>query len=218
MTIESDQRRKVAEFLLRIKAIQLRPDDPFTWASGRLSPIYCDNRKILSHPAVRTFVRQLTNELIESRYGKPDGIAGVATGGIALGALVAQEMGVPFCYVRSAAKSHGTGQQVEGDLDTMRNVVVIEDLISTGKSSLNAVEALREANLEVKGLVAIFSYGFEDSVTRFDDAKCAFEVLTDYPIMLEQALSEGYITQEQASLLESWSSDPVAWSEQQAKT
>lgn len=218
MTIESDQRRKVAEFLLRIKAIQLRPNDPFTWASGRLSPIYCDNRKILSHPAVRTFVRQLTNELIESRYGKPDGIAGVATGGIALGALVAQEMGVPFCYVRSAAKSHGTGQQVEGDLDTMRNVVVIEDLISTGKSSLNAVEALREANLEVKGLVAIFSYGFEDSVTRFDDAKCAFEVLTDYPIMLEQALSEGYITQEQASLLESWSSDPVAWSEQQAKT
>ncbi len=218
MTIESDQRRKVAEFLLRIKAIQLRPDDPFTWASGRLSPIYCDNRKILSHPAVRTFVRQLTNELIENRYGKPDGIAGVATGGIALGALVAQEMGVPFCYVRSAAKSHGTGQQVEGDLDTMRNVVVIEDLISTGKSSLNAVAALREANLEVKGLVAIFSYGFEDSVTRFDDAKCAFEVLTDYPIMLEQALSEGYITQEQASLLESWSSDPVAWSEQQAKT
>ncbi len=218
MTIESDQRRKVAEFLLRIKAIQLRPDDPFTWASGRLSPIYCDNRKILSHPAVRTFVRQLTNELIENRYGKPDGIAGVATGGIALGALVAQEMGVPFCYVRSAAKSHGTGQQVEGDLDTMRNVVVIEDLISTGKSSLNAVEALREANLEVKGLVAIFSYGFEDSVTRFDDAKCAFEVLTDYPTMLEQALSEGYITQEQASLLESWSSDPVAWSEQQAKT
>lgn len=218
MTIESDQRRKVAEFLLRIKAIQLRPNDPFTWASGRLSPIYCDNRKILSHPAVRTFVRQLTNELIENRYGKPDGIAGVATGGIALGALVAQEMGVPFCYVRSAAKSHGTGQQVEGDLDTMRNVVVIEDLISTGKSSLNAVAALREANLEVKGLVAIFSYGFEDSVTRFDDAKCAFEVLTDYPIMLEQALSEGYITQEQASLLESWSSDPVAWSEQQAKT
>ena len=125
----------------------------------KVVPIYCDNRKILSHPAVRTFVRQLTNELIENRFGKPDGIAGVATGGIALGALVAQEMGVPFCYVRSSAKSHGTGQQVEGDLDTMRNVVVVEDLISTGKSSLNAVAALREANLEVKGLVAIFHMG-----------------------------------------------------------
>ena len=214
MTIASDQRRKVAEFLLRIKAIKLRPADPFTWASGRLSPIYCDNRKLLSHPAVRTFVRQLSSELIEERFGKPDGIAGVATGGIALGALVAQEMGLPFCYVRSSAKSHGTGQQVEGDLDTMRNVVVIEDLISTGKSSLNAVAALREADLEVKGLVAIFSYGFADSVSRFEEAKCPFEVLTDYPTMLEQAQAEGYITEEQSKLLEAWSADPVAWSEE----
>lgn len=158
-------------------------------------------------------MRQLTSELIENRYGKPDGIAGVATGGIALGALVAQEMGLPFCYVRSSAKAHGTGQQVEGDLDTMRNVVVIEDLISTGKSSLNAVAALREADLEVKGLVAIFSYGFGDSVTRFEEAKCPFEVLTDYPTMLAQAQSEGYITEEQTNLLESWSTDPVGWSE-----
>ena len=217
MTIASDQRRKVAEFLLRIKAIQLRPSDPFTWASGRLSPIYCDNRKLLSHPAVRTFVRQLTSELIEERYGKPDGIAGVATGGIALGALVAQEMGLPFCYVRSSAKSHGTGQQVEGDLDTMRNVVVIEDLISTGKSSLNAVAALREADFEVKGLVAIFSYGFSDAVARFEEAKCPMEVLTDYPTMLEQAQAEGYITEEQSKLLAAWSSDPVAWSDERQK-
>jgi orotate phosphoribosyltransferase len=214
MSIASEQRRKVAEFLLRIKAIQLRPDDPFTWASARLSPIYCDNRKLLSHPAVRTFVRQLTSELIDTRFGKPDGIAGVATGGIALGALVAQEMGLPFCYVRSSAKSHGTGQQVEGDLDTMRNVVVIEDLISTGKSSLNAVDALRKADLEVKGLVAIFSYGFGDSQARFVEAKCPFEVLTDYPTMLAQAQDEGYITDAQSTLLEAWSTDPVGWSEQ----
>ena len=213
MDTASDQRRKVAEFLLRIKAIQLRPNDPFTWASGRLSPIYCDNRKILSHPPVRTFVRQLASELIEDRYGKPDGIAGVATGGIALGALVAQEMGLPFCYVRSSAKAHGTGQQVEGDLGVMRNVVVIEDLISTGKSSLNAVQALREVDLEVKGLVAIFSYGFADAVARFEDAKCPFEVLTDYPPMLAQAQAEGYITEDQNTLLQGWSSDPVAWSD-----
>ena len=156
----------------------------------------------------------MTSELIDERFGKPDGIAGVATGGIALGALVAQEMGLPFCYVRSSAKSHGTGQQVEGDLDTMRNVVVIEDLISTGKSSLNAVDALRKADVEVKGLVAIFSYGFGDSQARFEEAKCPFEVLTDYPTMLAQAKAEGYITEAQLTLLEAWSADPVDWSEQ----
>ena len=218
MDTASDQRRKVAEFLLRIKAIQLRPNDPFTWASGRLSPIYCDNRKILSHPPVRTFVRQLASELIEGRYGKPDGIAGVATGGIALGALIAQEMGLPFCYVRSSAKAHGTGKQVEGDLSVLRNVVVIEALISTGKSSLNAVQALREVDLEVKGLVAIFSYGFADAVARFEDAKCPFEVLTDYPTMLAQAQTEGYITQDQNTLLQGWSSDPVTWSDSNQPT
>ena len=218
MTIASEQRRKVAEFLLRIKAIQLRPSDPFTWASGRTSPIYCDNRKILSHPAVRTFVRQLCGELIEERFGKPDAIAGVATGGIALGALVAQEMGLPFCYVRSSAKSHGTGQQVEGDLTVMRNVVVIEDLISTGKSSLNAVEALRNADIEVKGLVAIFSYGFDDAAQRFDDAKCPHEVLTDFATLLLQAQEEGYITEDQSLMLKAWCSDPVAWSDQHQLT
>ncbi|MDP7435287.1 MAG: orotate phosphoribosyltransferase, partial [Flavobacteriales bacterium] len=129
----------------------------------------------------------------------------------------AQEMGLPFCYVRSSAKSHGTGQQVEGDLDTMRNVVVIEDLISTGKSSLNAMAALREADFEVKGLVAIFSYGFSDAVARFEEAKCPMEVLTDYPTMLEQAKAEGYITEEQSKLLAAWSADPVAWSDERQK-
>jgi len=218
MTIASNQRRKVAEFLLRIKAIQLRPLQPFTWASGRLSPIYCDNRKLLSHPSVRTFVRQMATEVVEQSFGKPDGIAGVATGGIALGALVAQELGLPFCYVRSAAKEHGTGRQVEGDVDALTNVVVIEDLISTGRSSLNAVEALRSKGIEVKGLVAIFSYGFPDSAARFEEAKCPFEVLTDYPTMIEQAVSEGYVSEDQAALLGAWSSDPVVWSEQQMAT
>ena len=158
----------------------------------------------------------MASELIERRFGKPDGIAGVATGGIALGALVAQELGLPFCYVRSGAKAHGTGQRVEGDLETMRNVVVIEDLISTGKSSLSAVKALRESGLEVKGLVAIFSYGFDSSKDKFEVAKCPFEVLTDYSTMLEQAKAEGYVSDSQVSLLEAWSKDPKAWSEQQA--
>ena len=215
MVLSVESRRKVAEFLLRIKAIQLSPNEPFTWASGRKSPIYCDNRKVLSHPAVRTFVRQLTVEAIEKEHGKVDAIAGVATGGIALGALVAQELGLPFIYVRSKAKAHGLGNAIEGDLSVLSNVVVIEDLISTGKSSLTAVEALRAVDLEVKGLVAIFSYGFADAAARFEEAKCPFDVLTDYPTMLEQAKDEGYITEGQQTLLEGWSADPVAWSEQQ---
>ena len=215
MVLSVESRRKVAEFLLRIKAIQLSPNEPFTWASGRKSPIYCDNRKVLSHPDVRTFVRQLTVEAIEKEYGKVDAIAGVATGGIALGALVAQELGLPFIYVRSKAKAHGLGNAIEGDLSVLSNVVVIEDLISTGRSSLTAVEALRAVDLEVKGLVAIFSYGFADAAARFEEAKCPFDVLTDYPTMLEQAKDEGYITEGQQTLLEGWSADPVAWSEQQ---
>ena len=161
MILSVESRRKVAEFLLRIKAIELNPADPFTWASGRRSPIYCDNRKTLSHPSVRTFIRQLCVEEVENRFGKVDAIAGVATGGIALGALVAQELGLPFIYVRSKAKDHGLGNAIEGDLSVLSNVVVIEDLISTGQSSLKAVAALRDAGVEVKGLLAIFTYGFD---------------------------------------------------------
>jgi len=216
MTLSVESKRKVAEFLLRIKAIQLRPNEPFTWASGRKSPIYCDNRKTLSHPTVRTFIRQMCSEEVENRFGKVDGIAGVATGGIALGALVAQELGLPFIYVRSGAKAHGMGNHIEGDLSAVSNVVVIEDLISTGQSSLKAVDALREAGIEVKGLIAIFTYGFSDSVQAFEKANCTFSTLTDYPTMLNQAAAEGYITQGQKMALDKWSEDPVAWSDQQS--
>lgn len=208
-----DRRRKVAEFLLRIKAIQLRPEDPFTWASGRKSPIYCDNRKTLSHPNVRTYLRQALSELVGEAYGRPDAIAGVATGGIAIGALVAQELGLPFIYVRSEAKSHGMGNQIEGDLSVLSNVVVIEDLVSTGKSSLAAVEALEAADVEVKGLIAIFTYGFDDAVAAFEAAGCKWEALTDYPTLLEQAAAEGYITDAQRAVLADWSADAKGWSE-----
>ena len=213
MVLSVESRRKVAEFLLRIKAIQLSPNEPFTWASGRKSPIYCDNRKVLSHPAVRTFVRQLTVEAIEKEYGKVDAIAGVATGGIALGALVSQELGFPFIYVRSKAKSHGLGNAIEGDLSVLSNVVVIEDLISTGQSSLKAVDALREAGVEVKGLIAIFTYGLPVAQAAFEASPCKWLTLTDYPTMLDQALVEGYLNDDQRSLLDAWNSDPVAWSD-----
>ena len=213
MVLSVESRRKVAEFLLRIKAIQLSPNEPFTWASGRKSPIYCDNRKVLSHPAVRTFVRQLTVEAIEKEYGKVDASAGVATGGIALGALVAQELGLPFIYVRSKAKAHGLGNAIEGDLSVLSNVVVIEDLISTGQSSLKAVDALREAGVEVKGLIAIFTYGLPVAQAAFEASPCKWLTLTDYPTMLDQALVEGYLNDDQRSLLDAWNSDPVAWSD-----
>ena len=213
MVLSVESRRKVAEFLLRIKAIQLSPNEPFTWASGRKSPIYCDNRKVLSHPAVRTFVRQLTVEAIEKEYGKVDAIAGVATGGIALGVLVAQELGLPFIYVRSKAKAHGLGNAIEGDLSVLSNVVVIEDLISTGQSSLKAVDALREAGVEVKGLIAIFTYGLPVAQAAFEASPCKWLTLTDYPTMLDQALVEGYLNDDQRSLLDAWNSDPVAWSD-----
>ncbi len=212
MSKSDENQRKVAEFLLRIKAIQLSPENPFTWASGRKSPIYCDNRRILSHPEIRTFVRQLTTVEIEERYGKPEAIAGVATGGIALGALIAQELGLPFIYVRSSAKQHGTGQRIEGDYSGFSSVFVIEDLVSTGKSSLSAVDSLRESGLEIKGLMAIFTYGFPDAVQRFKESDCSFFTLTDYPTMLEEATRSGYITELQKADLDSWSSDPIAWS------
>ena len=215
MTLTVENKRKVAEFLLRIKAIQLRPDEPFTWASGRKSPIYCDNRKTLSHPQVRTFIRQTCSEEVEGRYGKVDGIAGVATGGIALGALVAQELGLPFIYVRSEPKDHGLGNQIEGDLSVLSNVVVIEDLISTGQSSLKAVVAIREAGIEVKGLLAIFTYGFPSAAQAFETAQCPWGTLTEYDTMLDQAVQEGYVSDQQRKTLDSWSRDPVAWDKKQ---
>lgn len=211
MILNNDNALKVAEFLLQIKAIKLQPANPFTWASGWKSPIYCDNRKTLSYPTIRTFIRQAYSEVILEKYGKPDLIAGVATGGIAQGALVAQELGIPFVYVRSSAKGHGLGNQIEGDFEAGQKVVVIEDLISTGGSSLQAVEALREAGCEVKGLVAIFTYGFDIAIENFKNANCNFETLTNYDFLMEQALKLDYIKESEIESLKEWRTNPAIW-------
>ena len=211
MILNEDKALKVAEFLLQIKAIKLNPKKPFTWASGIKSPIYCDNRITLSYPQVRTFIRQAYAESIIEHYGKPDVIAGVATGGIAQGALVAQELGIPFIYVRSEVKSHGMGNQIEGYYEAGQKVVVIEDLLSTGGSSLKAVEALRDANLDVKGLVAIFTYGFDVAHENFANAECPYVTLTDYDIMLDKALSSNLISEDDLSSLKEWKKAPKDW-------
>lgn len=166
----------------------------------------------LSHPAVRTHIRQQMCALVEKLYGKPDMIAGVATGGIAWGAYVAHELGLPFCYVRASAKGHGKGNQVEGDLGNAHNVVVIEDLVSTGKSSLEAVEALRGQGLEIKGMVAIFTYGFDIAARNFEQADCVLETLCDYPTLIEEAKRLDYLMPEQAVALMKWREDAAAWS------
>ena len=202
---------KVAEFLLQIKAVVVQPRNPFTWASGWKSPMYCDNRKILSYPLIRTFIRHEFVNKIEEQYGKPDIIAGVATGGIPIGALVAQEMNLPFIYVRPEPKGHGLNNQIEGVYEEGRNVVVIEDLISTGSSSLKAVSALRKAGVKVKGLVAIFSYGFEVAQNNFDDAGCDFHVLTDYNTLIEQATKINLVEPSQVDSLKDWRMNPSEW-------
>jgi len=211
MILNNERALKVAEFLLQIKAIKLQPANPFTWASGWKSPIYCDNRKTLSYPTIRTFIRQSYADVILDKFGKPDVIAGVATGGIAQGALVAQELGLPFVYVRTSPKAHGLGNQIEGDFEAGQKVVVIEDLISTGGSSLQAVSALRAAGCEVKGLVAIFSYGFEVAKENFTNAKCPFETLTNYDYLMTQAVKHDYITESDVTSLQSWRQDPANW-------
>ena len=218
MISQLDTAPKVAEFLLQIKAVELSPQKPFTWASGWRSPIYCDNRKTLSHPTVRTFIRQQFVQVINEAFGKPDMIAGVATGGIALGVLVAQEMGLPFVYVRSDAKGHGKKNQVEGDLTTGRNAVVIEDLVSTGGSSLKAVQALREAGIEVKGMVSIFTYGFDEAAKAFAEAKVKLHALTNYNVLLDQAMKSGHITEIERASLAEWRQNPSIWMQEKATT
>lgn len=203
---------QVADYLLQIKAIELKPQAPFTWASGMKSPIYCDNRKTLSFPICRTHIRQQFVNAILEKFGTPDIIAGVATGGIAIGALVAQEMGIPYAYVRSEAKKHGLGNQVEGVVEPNQKVVVIEDLISTGKSSLSAVTALREAGLDVMGMVAIFTYDFDIAKEAFKEANVQLHTLTDYHALLQQALKKEYITEEQLNTLKVWRENPATWS------
>ncbi|MDO6598226.1 orotate phosphoribosyltransferase [Oceanihabitans sp. 2_MG-2023] len=211
MIFNKDTAKKTAEVLLQINAIKLSPKDPFTWASGWKSPIYCDNRIILSFPPIRNYIRETMGKHIESQYGKPDVIAGVATGAIGIGMLVAEYLGLPFIYVRPEAKSHGRKNQIEGFIESGQNVVVVEDLISTGKSSLNAVKALKEAKVNVKGMVAIFSYGFAIADQNFKEENITLHTLSNYKNLLEQALDTKYITEDQLQTLSDWNANPSEW-------
>lgn len=211
--IEKETALSLANFLLQIKAIKLNPASPFTWASGLKSPIYCDNRITLSYPNIRTFIREAFVRLCVEHYGKPDLIAGVATGGIPQGALVAQELGLPFCYVRSEAKSHGLNNQVEGIVTKGASVVVIEDLVSTGKSSLAAVEALREKGANVKGMMAIFTYQLDAATEAFKKADCDLVTISNYEALIQKAVEENYVSDNQMQSLKEWRMSPQAWSD-----
>jgi len=211
MILNKDTAKKTAELLLQVKAIKLNPSDPFNWASGWKSPIYCDNRVTLSYPPVRIFLKEEIAKIVEKEFGKPDVIAGVATGAIAIGILVAQELGVPFIYVRPEPKKHGRKNQIEGHLERGQNVVVIEDLISTGTSSLNAVIALKEAGAVVKGMVAIFTYGFDLAIENFKDKNIDLVTLSNYDNLLEQALESSYISEKELSTLREWRREPSTW-------
>ncbi|TDI74311.1 MAG: orotate phosphoribosyltransferase, partial [Bacteroidetes bacterium] len=196
---------------LQINAIKLQPQKPFTWASGWKSPIYCDNRIILSFPEIRNFIRENLADQIEEIYGKPDVIAGVATGAIGIGALVADYLNLPFIYIRPKAKEHGRQNRIEGHLDPDHSVVVLEDLISTGKSSLLAVEALNEVNAQVIGMVAIFTYGFTIAEENFAKANVRLNTLSNYENLLEQAKDSNYINSQEAATLAVWREDPSQW-------
>ena len=211
MVLNKDIAQKTSELLLQINAIKLQPQNPFTWASGWKSPIYCDNRITLSYPVIRNFLRENLANQIETLYGKPDVIAGVATGAIGIGALVADYLNLPFIYVRPEAKKHGRQNRIEGHLDPNQSVVVVEDLISTGKSSLKAVEALVEANANVKGMVAIFSYGFKIAEENFKKAGVALNTLSNYENLLKQAEKSNYITAKEAETLSQWRENPSEW-------
>ena len=211
MILNTETANKTAELLLQIKAIKLQPTAPFTWASGWKSPIYCDNRLTLSYPAIRNFLRSQMAKQIEAKYGKPDVIAGVATGAIALGVLVAEEMGLPFIYIRDKAKGHGRQNQIEGHLEKGQSVVVVEDLISTGGSSLAAVEALHEAEAKVLGMIGIFTYGFELAENNFKNANVELITLSDYNHLLNHATKTGYIAENEKALLQTWRTNPATW-------
>ena len=211
MIFNKDTAEKTAELLLQINAIKLNPSNPFTWASGWKSPIYCDNRMTLSFPMIRNYIREEFAKNIEKKFGKPDVIAGVATGAIGIGILVAEYMGLPFVYVRPEPKRHGKQNQIEGFLQKGQNVVVIEDLISTGNSSLLAVEALREAGANVKGMAAIFTYEFAIAEENFKNARIDLYTLSSYSNLLTLAVAKRYITENEQETLEVWSSSPSTW-------
>lgn len=211
MIFNTDTAKKTAELLLQINAIKLNPKNPFTWASGWKSPIYCDNRITLSFPPIRNYLREEFAKNIEKQFGKPDVIAGVATGAIGIGMLVAEIMGLPFVYVRPEPKKHGRENQVEGFLQKGQSVLVVEDLISTGKSSLQAIEALKAAGANVKGMVAIFTYGFEIAEQNFKDANIEVYTLGNYDMLLKEAVAKQYITEDEYDTLKEWRKSPSTW-------
>jgi orotate phosphoribosyltransferase len=203
--------KAVAEKLLKIKAIKLQPKNPFIWASGWESPIYCDNRKTLSYPQIRTFIKIEIARLIMELYPDVDVIAGVATGAISQGALVADALGLPFIYIRPTPKDHGLENMIEGDLKPKQKVVVIEDLISTGGSSLKAVDAIRNDGSEVLGMIAIFSYGFPVAEQKFKAAKVKLTTLCNYESLVSEALATNYISEEDVATLKEWRQNPAVW-------
>lgn len=211
MYFNKETAEKTAELLLKVEAIKLQPSKPFTWASGWKSPIYCDNRIILSFPEIRNFVCNEMANHITTLYGKPDAIAGVATGAIGIGMLVANALNLPFIYVRPEAKSHGRQNQIEGQISKNQKVVVIEDLISTGKSSLNAVNALKDAKVEVLGMVAIFTYGFEVAKQNFKSNNITLHTLSNYEALVAKAQETNYINEKEAQLLSQWNANPSVW-------
>ncbi len=211
MILDAQTARKTASELLQIKAIKLQPDEPFTWASGWKSPIYCDNRVTLSHPDLRNFLKQELAKAVKKLYPDAEYIVGVATGAIAIGALVADEMSLPMVYVRPEPKKHGRQNQIEGDLKADSKVVVIEDLISTGGSSLKVVDVLRKNGAEVMGMIALFTYAFPVAEENFKQANCSLHTLSDYPNLINQVQDSGEIDQSSFDTLISWRQDPANW-------
>jgi len=205
--------RKVAEYLLQIKAVKLNSQKPFQWSSGLLSPIYCDNRVILSYPAIRTYIRQQFVDVINEYFGKSDVIAGVATGGIAHGVLVAQEFGLPFIYVRPEPKKHGLSNAIEGYVEKGQSVIVIEDLISTGGSSLKVIEHLKDFGCSIKGMISIFTYNFKSAEENLKKNKLQVISLSDFDSLIKVALEKSYITEDDFEQLKEWHKDPERWSE-----
>lgn len=202
---------KIAEYLLEINAIKLSPDAPFTWTSGWKSPIYSDNRLSLSFPEARTFIKQQLGKLIQDKFPEAEAIVGVATAGIAPGALVADEINLPFGYIRSEAKKHGMGKQVEGDIRPGQKIVVVEDLVSTGKSSLQAVQNLKEYGCEVLGMVSIFTYGFDIAQDVFAKENCPYYSLSNYNVLIDVAAAKGIVKPEQVAVLNEWRQSPSTW-------
>ncbi len=213
MIYNAETAQRIAEYLLGIEAVKLRPDEPFTWASGLRSPIYCDNRKALSYPEIRDFIKNKLTEAARSLFGQTEAVAGVATAGIPQGALLADALKLPFVYVRSSEKSHGMTNRIEGVLQKGQKVLVLEDLVSTGKSSLAAVEALRNHGAEVTGMLAVFTYGLTVAQKNFSEADCKLVTLSDYDALLPVALEKGYISSAMLKTLQDWRRDPQAWSD-----